>query len=257
MSRDLSSRPRTESFVPAVQREMERMIAAGELAGGDRINESVLAIKLGISRGPVREACRALEHTGLLRSEINRGFFVREISTREALDIYDMRASLSALVGRLAAAQVTSAQLNELENLVDRMDEAVERDDLATFYPLNVEFHTRLVACADNHKLVQIWPSLEGELHLFRRRGLLLPGSLRKSQLSAPGHGCRRCAPAHCRDGKARLLRAIASEASARPLPGSRCRPAFRAVLRPAPWSRSASTSTPGPRPPSRRDRPR
>ena len=41
------------------------------------------------------------------------------------------------------------------------------RDDLATFYPLNVEFHTRLVACADNHKLMQIWPTLEAELHLL------------------------------------------------------------------------------------------
>ena len=212
---------RTGTSVTAVQQELERLIARGELKGGDRINESGLALRLRMSRGPIREACRALERTGLLRSEITRGFFVREISTREALDIYDMRASLSALVGRLAAALVTSAQLNELENLVDRMDEAVERDDLATFYPLNVEFHTRLVACADNHKLMQIWPSLEGELHLFRRRGLVLPGSLRKSNYqhramvqalrAGDAEGAARVMEQHILDGKARLLRAIAS----------------------------------------------
>ena len=170
----------------------------------------------------MREACRALEHIGLLRSEINRGFFVREISNREALDIYDLRASLFAMVGRLATAQVTSAQLNELDDLVNRMDEAVERDDLGTFYPLNVEFHTRLVACADNHKLVQIWPTLEAELHLFRRRGLVLPGSLRQSNYqhramvaamrAGDAQGAARLMEQHILDGKARLLRSIAAE---------------------------------------------
>jgi len=212
-------KPRTESVVPAVQHEVERMIAAGELAGGDRVNESALAMKLGISRAPVREACRALERIGLLRSELNRGFFVREISTKEALDIYDLRAALFAMVGRLAAAQATSAQLAELEDLVARMDEAVEGDDLATFYPLNVEFHTRLVACADNHKLMQIWPNLEGELHLFRRRGLVLPGSLRKSNYqhrqmvaalkAGDGETAARLMEQHILDGKARLLRTL------------------------------------------------
>ncbi|HET6264352.1 MAG TPA: FCD domain-containing protein [Usitatibacter sp.] len=212
-------KPRTESVVPAVQHEVERMIAAGELTGGDRVNESALAMKLGISRAPVREACRALERIGLLRSELNRGFFVREISTKEALDIYDLRAALFAMVGRLAAAQATSAQLAHLEDLVARMDEAVEGDDLATFYPLNVEFHTRLVACADNHKLMQIWPNLEGELHLFRRRGLVLPGSLRKSNYqhrqmvaalkAGDGETAARLMEQHILDGKARLLRTL------------------------------------------------
>jgi DNA-binding GntR family transcriptional regulator len=183
------------------------------------VNESALAMKLGISRAPVREACRALERIGLLRSELNRGFFVREISTKEALDIYDLRAALFAMVGRLAAAQATSAQLAHLEDLVARMDEAVEGDDLATFYPLNVEFHTRLVACADNHKLMQIWPNLEGELHLFRRRGLVLPGSLRKSNYqhrqmvaalkAGDGETAARLMEQHILDGKARLLRTL------------------------------------------------
>ena len=214
-----TAKPRAESYVPVVQREIERMIAAGELTGGDRVNESALAIKLGVSRAPIREACRSLEHIGLLRSELNRGFFVREISTKEALDIYDLRASLFAMVGRLAASLATGPQLDELETLVDRMEEAVNTDDLATFYPLNVEFHTRLVACADNHKLMQIWPTLEAELHLFRRRGLVLPGSLRKSNYqhramvaamrAGDADEAARLMEQHILDGKARLLRTL------------------------------------------------
>lgn len=213
--------PRSETFVLGVQRELERAIAAGELRGGDRINESALAIKLGISRGPVREACRSLEQTGVLRSAVNRGFFVREISIKEALDIYDLRAKLCAMAGRLAAASVTSAQLAELDGLVDRMEEAVEAEDIGAFYPLNCEFHTLIIACADNHKLIQIWPNLESELHLFRRRGLVLPGSLRVSNYdhramvaalrAGDAAAAERIMEQHIQSGKARLLKTITS----------------------------------------------
>jgi DNA-binding GntR family transcriptional regulator len=202
-----------------MQRELERMIAVQELKGGDRINESALAMKLGVSRGPIREACRTLEQTGLLRSEINRGFFVREISMKEALDIYDLRAELSAMAGRLAAASITSAQLDELESLVQRMEDAAARDDMGAYYPINVEFHTRLIACADNHKLAQLWPALESSLHLFRTRSFILPGSLRASNYDhravvealRAGNAAEasRLLHDHILKGKARLLRAV------------------------------------------------
>ena len=216
----MSSRPRTETFVSSVQRELERMIAAGELAGGDRVNESALALKLGISRGPIREACRALENIGLLRSEMNRGFFVREISVKEALDIYDLRAQLSAMVGRLAAANATAAKIESFDLLLDRMEEAADREDVAAYYPLNVEFHTRLIELADNHKLTQLWPTLESELHLFRTRSFLLPGSLRASNhdhravvnaiRAGDAESAAHLLEQHILKGKARLLRAIA-----------------------------------------------
>ena len=195
------------------------MIAAAELQGGDRINESALALKLGMSRGPIREACRTMEQTGVLRSALNRGFFVREISLREALDIYDVRSKLSGMAGRLAAANASSAQLAELESIVIRMDAALEAGDIGAYYPLNVEFHTLLIACADNHKLNQLWPTLESELHLFRRRGLVLPGSMRASNhehrmivaalKAGDGDTAERLVAEHILAGKARLLRSI------------------------------------------------
>lgn len=196
------------------------MIAVRELKGGDRINESALAIKLGVSRGPIREACRSLEQTGLLRSEINRGFFVREISMKEALDIYDLRAHLGLLAGRLAAAAITPAQLDDMEALVARMEEAAEANDMGRYYPLNIEFHTRLVAIADNHKLTQFWPALEGALHLYRSRSFIFPGSLRASNYdhraivaamrAGDAEGAGRLLSEHILKGKARLLRTVA-----------------------------------------------
>lgn len=195
------------------------MIAVAELKGGDRINESALALKLGISRGPIREACRTLEQTGLLRSEINRGFFVRQISMKEALDIYDLRAQLAWMAGRLAASAITPAQLEEVDAMVARMEEAAEADDVGRYYPLNLEFHARIVEIADNHKLTQLWPLLEDALHLYRSRSFILPGSLRASNFDhraivaalreGNADGAGRLLSEHILKGKSRLLRTV------------------------------------------------
>jgi DNA-binding GntR family transcriptional regulator len=216
--------PRTASFVPAVQREIERQIGAGELVGGARINESALSLKLGMSRGPIREACRTLEQLRLLRSELNRGFFVREISTKEAIDIYDARAGLFGTAGRLAAAIINTQQLAVLDDLVARMEEAEKASDISVFYPLNNELHRRLVEYSDNSKLVELYPTLEAELHLFRRRGLVLPGSMRVSNgehisiVNALRDGdsstAARLMERHILAGKARFLRTLDSGSS-------------------------------------------
>lgn len=218
-ARTAARTPRTASFVPVVQREIERMIGSGELNAGSRINESALATKLGMSRGPVREACRVLQQLGLLRSALNRGFFVREIGTKEAIDIYDVRAGLFATAGRLAAAIISSRQLAALDDLVVRMDEAIDSLDIGTFYLLNNEIHRHFIACSDNSKLIELFPALEAELLLFRRRGLVLPGSMRASNdehrsivdalRQGDGATASRLMERHILAGKARFLRTL------------------------------------------------
>ena len=61
---------RSRTLTSIVREEIAGMIASGDLAAGDRVNESELATRLGISRGPVREACRSLEEAGLLVSAV-------------------------------------------------------------------------------------------------------------------------------------------------------------------------------------------
>jgi len=69
----------TSSLTSVVQGELERMILSGELAPGAKLTEMALATRLGVSRGPLREAFRMLEEAGLVRTEKNRGVFVRDI----------------------------------------------------------------------------------------------------------------------------------------------------------------------------------
>jgi DNA-binding GntR family transcriptional regulator len=147
------------------------MIIRGELQAGDRINESELAQMLNISRGPIREACRSLEKSNLVRVVTNRGVFVREMNVAQAAEIYDVRAHLFGLAGRLAASRISLREIAELRAMVGEMHKA---KDIDAYYPLNVAFHARLVELSGNHRVAELYNSLSKELHLFRRRGLLL-----------------------------------------------------------------------------------
>jgi len=162
-----------EHSLPAlVQAEIEQLILQGELAVGQRVNESDLAARFGTSRGPVREALRALEECRLVRSEKNRGVFVREITVAEADEIYDMREVLDELIGRKLAQNITAQQLAALKALLAEMDSATAESDIKRYHSLNLEFHDALVDFAGNARLAETYRLLTKELLLFRLRGL-------------------------------------------------------------------------------------
>ena len=158
------------SSLPAlVQVEIELLILRGELGIGQRLNESELAARFGTSRGPIREALRALEEALLVRSEKNRGVFVREISVAEADEIYDIREALDELTGQRVAERATPEQLRELEAVVEAMDGTREINE---YHALNLKFHDLLVAFAGNARLTESYRLLTKGLLLFRLRGL-------------------------------------------------------------------------------------
>jgi phosphonate utilization transcriptional regulator len=162
----------SNSLPGLVHAEIEQLILRGELAIGQRVNESELATRFGTSRGPIREALRALEESGLVRSLKNRGVFVREISIAEADEIYDVREVLDQLIGQRVAERATPAQLRDLEALVAKMDEATAMQDIKRYHALNLKFHDMLVDFAGNARLTESYRALTKELLLFRLRGL-------------------------------------------------------------------------------------
>jgi phosphonate utilization transcriptional regulator len=162
----------SHSLTTLVQRDLEHRILAGDLAPGDKLNEEEIAGKLNVSRGPVREAFRALESAGLVRTEKNRGVFVRQVSIEEADEIYEVRAGLDELIGRLVAARIRPAQLTELRELMKKMQQAARARNVEEYHPLNVRFHDRLAEFTGNATLLAAYRRLVNELHLYRRETL-------------------------------------------------------------------------------------
>ena len=164
-----------------VERAVAQWILTGELSAGEKLTEQELAARLGVSRGPVREALRALAEAGLIQIEPNRGAFVRKIDLNEAIEIHDVYSALEELAARSAARSLSGAQAKELKALVEAMDAAAEAEDLDRYYALNLSFHQRLVEASGNRRLLRIYNRLLNELHLFRRFGLMQRGQMQSS----------------------------------------------------------------------------
>jgi len=163
---------RSASLASAALQEIERMILTGELTPGAKLAEAWLSEKLGVSRGPIREAFRMLEEAGLVRQEKNRGVFVRDIPLDEAAEIYDLRAVMDEMVGRTLAANLAPEQSRRLKSALDQMEQAARASDADAYHLLNLQFHDLLVEFAGNRKMAAIYRKLVNELALFRRRNL-------------------------------------------------------------------------------------
>jgi len=104
-----------------VERAVAQWIFKGELTAGQKLTEQEVALRLGVSRGPVREAFRALEDLGLVQIEQNRGAFVRKIDLDEAIEIHDVYSALEELATRTAARRLLR-QTNRPTPVLGRID---------------------------------------------------------------------------------------------------------------------------------------
>ena len=172
---------RTRSLSNVVQAELERMIIDGELKPNERVNENGLSQRLGVSRGPIREACSALAAMGLIEIIPNRGFFIRALSNDEAQDLSEARASVFGCMAMMLAERVTEEELASLKGLVDQMEELADQADVHVYYPVNLEFHRQIATLSGNKRLAGIYASFVRELHIQRYRALSTPDVLHVS----------------------------------------------------------------------------
>lgn len=163
------------------QDELERLILIGELAGGQRVSELGMAQRLNISRGPVREAFRALTEAGLLIAERNRGVIVRMIGTQELLDLFQVRAAVESEVAAVVVPYLDDAVLDRLQAVVEDMRKAAEAGDTDLFFSLNVSLDAILLELCPNRKLVDIYNSVTRQMKLYRRKRLQNQESMRQS----------------------------------------------------------------------------
>lgn len=161
------------SLTAVIEKKLERLILSGQIKAGERLNEIQLARQFDVSRGPVREAARSLAARGLAQSVPNRGFFVRSIPLKEALEIYDLRAAIFGLAGRLVADRMSDQIFHDLEGFVDRMDAFALERNFEGYYPVNLAFHAYLIDATDNTALKREYFSLVNKIHLCRATGLV------------------------------------------------------------------------------------
>ena len=204
------------SLTRLVADSVEELILSGELAPGVKLNEVALAERFGVSRGPLREAFRLLEESGLTYQEKNRGAFVRVVELSEAAELYEVRAGLDATAGRLLAGSINTEQLSALRQLTEQM-KSVNSGDVDQFHILNLDFHDQIIAMTGNRTLTETYRKLAKQLALFRKRNLMAPMAIPHfaQEHSAivdmleqrDAVGCAEALYAHAQGGRSRMLR--------------------------------------------------
>ncbi|MCS0671298.1 GntR family transcriptional regulator [Cytobacillus firmus] len=117
-------------------------IIRGDFKPGERLKQSDLAEKMGVSRMPVREAFRKLESEGLIKLEPHKGAVVKSISIKDIEEIYALRSELEKMAVYQSVDLLTDEDIAQLSSLVAEMEKA---DDADTFVQYNIDFHRLLV----------------------------------------------------------------------------------------------------------------
>jgi DNA-binding GntR family transcriptional regulator len=129
----------TMSASDDVYDRLRQALISREIEEGQPLTENGLASRFGVSRTPVREALRRLEHDGLVHRD-GRGFLVRPRSPEEIIQIYEARALLEGATARAAADRRTLTDLSRLAGLVAE-EQGMAKAPLPARTAMNQRFH--------------------------------------------------------------------------------------------------------------------
>jgi DNA-binding GntR family transcriptional regulator len=128
-------------------------IASGRLRPNQRIIESEIADKLGMSRTPVREALKQLEVQGYITRLPKRGLIVTEDTPDDIRSLFEIREALEGMAAKLACQRATRENIKRLIENHDRCNEAIAKRDIEQFIKCNWDFHDEILSASGNKLL--------------------------------------------------------------------------------------------------------
>jgi DNA-binding GntR family transcriptional regulator len=142
-------------------------IVSGTLPMGSRISDRDIALELGVSRTPVREALVQLQAEGLVEMRPQSGTFVFNMTAPEIRQLCATRAILEAGAIRMPRSV---ASVMSLRALIDRAEDALHAGELARCDAQDCDFHEALVAASGNVYLVRCYRWIADRLRALRQR---------------------------------------------------------------------------------------
>jgi len=143
-------------------------IIRGVIPTGARINEKFYAELLNVSRTPIREALRRIQTEEIVEYIPNYGIVVRQFSVEDVEEIYRLRIALDILAAENAMKMMTKENFANMEDLLDRTDEAQNKNDVRLVIDLSRDFNSLIYEYARMPRLAVIQNRLRDYLQRFR-----------------------------------------------------------------------------------------
>ena len=144
-----------KSYAAEAADALREFILLGKLKAGMPVREREMAEALGVSRTPLKEALRILEHEGLVVYGPTRRPHVADPSLEELAENLAVLGALEALAGELACVNATDDEIAHAATLERKMGEAPLETDPLAFFRWDMEFHQTIVAAARNKALLE------------------------------------------------------------------------------------------------------
>ena len=150
-------------------------ILMGTLSPNQRIHQSDLAQKLGMSLVPIREALRKLEAEGFVRILPRRGVYVSPISRGEMEDVYAIRLVLEPIATKESVLRITDQEVEMLAELISRMEVALHSRDYSELLELNQRFHFAIYGASGRNYLCSLISHLWENSARYRTSYIQIP----------------------------------------------------------------------------------
>lgn len=148
--------------------ELRARILDLRLLPGQLLVEPELAVALGMSRTPVREALVRLRYEGLVTTVPRRGFVVSVPTVETMCEVYEIIAGVESQAIKLAVLRADEGIFDELEGAIAEQETALERGDVALWSQADRRFHELLREAAGNARLLELMRQFDGQLHRVR-----------------------------------------------------------------------------------------
>ena len=161
--------------------DIRKEVSSGILKPGDQLEVTALAERFGVSRTPIREAIRTLVESGVLETRPRKGSFVRVLSAKQLLDLFQVAAELEGMACRLAAYSLTKENVEAIESGLAKCTQAAEVQNNAEYAMANLDFHTAIHNASGNDWLIEQLRQLQINLNSYRTMPYEIRGRLNKS----------------------------------------------------------------------------
>jgi DNA-binding GntR family transcriptional regulator len=159
-----------EPLSDRIYRELRGQIISGTLAQGTRLRERDLAVELGVSRIPLREALPQLEADGYIQTTLRRGAMVTQLTLRDVEDLFDARLGIEVHASRLAAKRVVEGvSPAPIVEALKRSDKALATKNANKIAEANADLHEQIVWITNNDLMAKMMRSISGRYRwIFR-----------------------------------------------------------------------------------------